>query len=485
MKIPVELCHIIIDNVTEKSDLISLGLTCKCFAAIIFPNYLLYHTICGCTHISNLWIHLVQNPKRCRYIRRLKVEQCQFKNNTKKKQLAHFNVDLADDQSKKPENIPSLLWSYELIGRALSQMVNLKAFEYLPSSPPVFDVESNIAKQYPSLKILKQVHHWSNLPTIPKNRSYICIFDTPIMHSVRGLVSLTLNSSWDAFDYSKSIMCRQLEYLKLLVYGQAFAAEFVSRGRWPNLRTLSILFPEDCSEATVAEDSIGDFLSFHCNIVSLDWHIGLKTDPVDHFNAKLLSITSLPLGSLPRLQALNADSNIGIDKSTLKIVKLGPIKSLNQLYNFGTLFPHIQSIDFHSLDIFPNDWKWSRMLHLFKLTEKNVTSVNLQADLVLSLSTMQNLKIIIGFEFWEQGWDEDHPRKCRDKLKEGDNINAVIFDYIIERLPRLEVCAVHYSIIKRVGTSRCWKWSWVALDNVYSERKHDLTIPEEHDHLVF
>ncbi|GJJ10778.1 hypothetical protein Clacol_005006 [Clathrus columnatus] len=286
--------------------------------------------------------------------------------------LVHFNA-VPTDQYKKPKNIPFPLWSYELIGRALRQMVNLRALEWLPNSTPLFDAESNMAKQYSNLHALDPVHTSGDLCSLRKDRPYVSIFDTP--------------------------------YLKLVIFRQAFAGEFISCGRWPNLRTLSLLISRDLSTATAAEKSIGDFISFHSSIVSLNWHIGFdsETDLPDRRYGNPLSITSLPPGSFPKLQALDADKDLvrsllacpcnpprslrkiikfptdvetwthleknlqGTDKSTLKIVELGPIESLRQLSEFGTLFPNIESINIGWLvNIFPNDWKQSRMLHLVK-----------------------------------------------------------------------------------------------------------------------
>ncbi|GJJ10779.1 hypothetical protein Clacol_005007 [Clathrus columnatus] len=250
MKIPIELVHSVVDNVTETSDLISFGLTCKSFAAIVFPTHLMYHSICGYVHGTNLWIHLNQNPKYCRYIRRLKIKDYEIKDDPPKMRLTHFDVDLTDNQYKTPKDKPWLLWLYELIGQ--------------------------------------------------------------------NIVS------------------------------DAFAEEFVSRGRWPKLRTLSLSISEDPGTA----ESIGDFIGFHSNIVSLEWHIEFGSDDSDDSDdsdssgddllypkGKRLAITSLPPGSLPRLQALHANGDL--------------------------------------------------------------------ADLVRSLSTMKNLKLILGFQFWEEGLDED------------------------------------------------------------------------------
>ncbi|GJJ10775.1 hypothetical protein Clacol_005003 [Clathrus columnatus] len=106
------------------------------------------------------------------------------------------------------------------------------------------------------------------------------------------------------------------------------------------------------------------------------------------------------------------------------------------------------------------------------------------ADLFRSLSTMQNLRIMTGFQFGQRGWDEDCPDEYRNAREEGDNITAVIFDYLDARLPRLELCASRSSIIKRVGACKCWKWKRALPGEIFSETKYDFPIPEEHDLLV-
>ncbi|GJJ15500.1 hypothetical protein Clacol_009778 [Clathrus columnatus] len=420
MKLPVELLDIIIDNITETSTLFSLGLTCKHFAGVILPNHLLYHTICGRVEQTQLWNYLVLNPNVCRYIRRLEVTE--MYNPTMRLSSHIYDID-----PPQPGNLSPLLWSYELIARALHQMINLKALEWNNAETPIFHAESDIGKKFSNLCFL------GRMPGSP-------------------------------FSFRRMPL----------------------NGRWPNLRILALSISYDHSEVPTTE-SIKDFISFHSNIVSLEWHISLRRSP-------RLSITSLPPGCLPHLRALDADKELiqsliatacipprplkkiinfpteaelweqpeisfqGINKPSLRVVSLA-IRSLSQLTSFGDMFPNVECIDVGNS---VSTGLWDEDLRHFRIplmaTER--------------LSCLKNLRVILGVQFLHESMEDE---ENKDRL-----------EWVNQLFPYVEFCADRSSgiVLTRRNNSISWKWVDIPLWSKYLGREEDFTIPEERDHIA-
>ncbi|GJJ10756.1 hypothetical protein Clacol_004984 [Clathrus columnatus] len=152
MKLPTELLDTIADNVTETADLLSLGLTCKYLAKSIFHHKLFYHTISESWYQPNLWHHLITNPEISSHIRRLHITR------GAPNRKMRLQVDLCKNHPYiRPENVEPRIWINQLLARALCQMVNLKALVWLFEETPILDANSDIGKDYPNLRILKQL----------------------------------------------------------------------------------------------------------------------------------------------------------------------------------------------------------------------------------------------------------------------------------------------------------------------------------------
>ncbi|GJJ10256.1 hypothetical protein Clacol_004482 [Clathrus columnatus] len=199
-------------------------------------------------------------------------------------------------QVTKPQNITPLLWSYQLLARALSQMVNLKALEWSINTTPVFDPNSDIGKDYPNLRILKR---------------------------------------------------------------QALVGDLISFCRWPNMRVLSLLIDLDRSKAPKKE-SIIEFIGFHSNIVSLEWNLRAIDGNKDSVRSVVLSpcIPPRPLKKIVGFPTDvevwdHLESFKNICQSSLRIVVI-PVKSIYQLTTFAAIFPNVESIDMRRNDLLRN-----------------------------------------------------------------------------------------------------------------------------------
>ncbi|GJJ10797.1 hypothetical protein Clacol_005025 [Clathrus columnatus] len=404
--------------------------------------------------------------------------------------MSRFRVDAdaTKHQLKMPDGASPLLWSYELIGRAMREMVNLKAFEWFPDKTPIFDVENSIVKGCPNLRVLKPVPESPiELDSVPVDRLYVSLFETPIMYN---MVSFTVQSLWDALDSGKAMMnflttCRQLEYLNLYISDQALVEDLILCGRWSNLRNLSLRIHQD-HDTQPTEEATRDFVVFHSNLVSLTWHISFKNkeNPNDYSERIQLIVTSLPSGSLPRLQVLDGNedfvrtivttpcspsrhlkkiTNFPMDTKTwespiwnlqglniyyLKIVTLS-INSLSQLATFCLLFPNVECVDFsEGLEkLFPTNWRNSNMLHVE---------------------------------------DEDEIDKDEDNAESREEYNHIIFSWIHSRLPKLEFCASDSWGVNFLQTifPVYWEWASVPMEGFHAERERDFTVPEESDQSV-
>lgn len=177
LKVPLELLDIIIGHITETSDLLSFGLTCKFVADIIFPYHLHYHTISAPIRKSHLWTFLSLNPRLCRYIRRLEV--IDFHN--PKMRLSDTEYEETKDVHPVPTDSSSaVLWSYEAFFRALREMINLKVFKWLHNETPILHSEGSIAKELPNLNFRGRMSGspFSFRDIVPGH--YASIFDTSV-----------------------------------------------------------------------------------------------------------------------------------------------------------------------------------------------------------------------------------------------------------------------------------------------------------------
>ncbi|GJJ10758.1 hypothetical protein Clacol_004986 [Clathrus columnatus] len=109
------------------------------------------------------------NPQIARYVRCLHINYLP----PHPKMRLPLDIDVGVNHSYQELPNP-FLWSYELLGRALRQMINLKAFEWLFDKTPIFDVNSDVIRAFSNLPILEPVNETDG--------RFVSLFDTPIIN---------------------------------------------------------------------------------------------------------------------------------------------------------------------------------------------------------------------------------------------------------------------------------------------------------------
>ncbi|GJJ10754.1 hypothetical protein Clacol_004982 [Clathrus columnatus] len=481
MKLPVELLDTISDNLTETADLRSLGLTCKYLAKSILREKLFYHTISGSLNQRDLWIHLIMNPEISRHIRRLQITKGTVPN-----PKMRLQVDLCKNHPySRPENVEPLLWSYQLFARALCQMVNLKAFEWSFNKTPVFNANSDIGKDYPNLRVLKQVSNSSIPMHFLTGGSYISIFDIPTLHSI-SLISLTITVERDALDSGKSIIIfltrsLGLKYLKLRIIHQAFLGDLFSLCRWPNLEVLSLSIGCDHSKAP-NEESIIEFIGFHSNIISLEWHLDYLDEPWSY-----VAIPLLPSNFLPHLRAIDANTDTIQSVVLSPCVPPRPLEKITGFLTYIEAWDHLQSFKYicqSSLRIISIRVKSISQMAHFAALFPNVESIDIRGSDVLSnidpTRDEMRLRVILGIRLWE--YDKSGEIEVDDEF----------FQWIHIPFPHLEYCGAESwndAIAFRRDGNSVDNWHRIRLPHwqasfrkfKFSGREQGFTIREECD----
>ncbi|GJJ10763.1 hypothetical protein Clacol_004991 [Clathrus columnatus] len=378
------------------------------------------------------------------------------------------DIDISVDHSYQGPYTLALLWSYELLGKALRQMINLKAFEWLYPESLLFDVNSDVIQPF------------SNQGSSPKQ--------------IEGLGLVT---AADTFDSGKSVIsfirtCHELKYLKLQTNDQALVGDLMSLCRWPKLQVLNLDIADDPSEPPT-EECIRDFIAYHSSLVSLTWYISL------HMNDLPLPILSF--NSLPHLVAVDGSADDiwpiilspctpprplekitrfptaaefwsrpersfqSISKSSLRIVAIA-VKQVSQLTELAAHFPNIECINLTGSEIYQQSITWDDEAP--DAVKKALTS----------LSSFTNLRVILGFRFW----DYREPEEMRETPRRRE-----YFRWVHTLLPRLEFCSVGFRDgieFIREGNDVSWKWFGLPSSSgeyARSNRERDFTIREERD----
>lgn len=185
LTLPPELIDRICIEISDFPDLLSLGLTCKLLAGVVFPNHPLYHTIQAPLSCDHLWNHLIQNPLFCGYIRRLEVRDSKIRIPRLDNNDAAFTSPLY----RKDSSMGEKFWSYELFTRALLLMTNLRSFLWEHLEIPALltsgglwnelifkNEQGKVEKDFPMGKILEKIQH-SN------HNYYVPLFETPVRYN--------------------------------------------------------------------------------------------------------------------------------------------------------------------------------------------------------------------------------------------------------------------------------------------------------------
>ncbi|GJJ10759.1 hypothetical protein Clacol_004987 [Clathrus columnatus] len=273
--------------------------------------------------------------------------------NSKMRLPFDFNVGV-NHSYQEPENTLLFLWDYELLGRALHQMVNLKAFEWLYDEIPIFDVRLDVIKPFSNQCILERVDGRDGL--------FVSLFDTPIEGA------------------------------------QAVVRDLMSLCRWPKLQVLRL-------------------------------HI--------------------------------VDDPGGPPTEDLRIVAIAA-KQVSQLTELVVLFPNVECIDLRGSGVYQHLVRWEG------------EAPNMVNKVLASLSGFMNLRVILGFRFWDYSETEEMRETPRRRE---------YFHWVHTLLPRLDFCGVNAEDgIEFIHEGNNVSWKWVSLPaKTFAGRERDFTIREEFD----
>jgi len=193
--------------------------------------------------------------------------------------------------------------------------------------------------------------------------------------------------------------------------------------------------------------ALGDFLSYHQNLTHLTWHWHAETvasgdaptvflpsgslpnllslDADDWTVQAILSCPCSPPRKLEELNGLELDGEFwkqdpdqlqGVDRNSLRIVKLSDIHGPVDLQRLAGSFPNVECLDLHNIDLRAEFWD----------EETASTRVLLTAEWAEKLGPFRNLRVLYGISFV---WSES------EVLEEQ---NGEVVSAIARLFPRLE-----------------------------------------------
>lgn len=303
---PLELWEEIIYSVDSSPDLLSLALVSKFFDFIIIPHHIQYRDICCDLRRAYVWTHLIDNRRRTRGIRRLKLVDEEEYLIELPPLLVHPDTFYTTDETIA---VSSLVQSLLL-------MTTLNQFEW-KSAP------CNILNLVDISRLL--VDKATNLRAL--SLSYVFPSDAEeISNFTQNINSLPI---WELCNLSRVSLtypcqsalemivqrCPNLEDLCLYAPSQeSYCLSILERGNWPKLRRLYLLgrlvFIEQDESVTLEEQKTiaSNFFRRHTGIQSLLLNVPFFPTFLFDFSFKLLrsiswrvSVTSNVTSLLSRL----------------------------------------------------------------------------------------------------------------------------------------------------------------------------------------
>ncbi|KAF8515631.1 hypothetical protein JB92DRAFT_54901 [Gautieria morchelliformis] len=176
LRLPLEIIEMVVLNVVGLSNLLSLGLTCRVLARILFSGHIQYYTVRAPIGCVGIWMHLIRNPTYARCVRHLEITRDTMGSDSFRP-VKFLEDRVADNgqypsrpSSQRPSQLecdiwPSQLerdiWSEQFLAIALRGMANLRSLAWLRYCPPIFSGPGDIwsalcQKQYLSdVKLLE------------------------------------------------------------------------------------------------------------------------------------------------------------------------------------------------------------------------------------------------------------------------------------------------------------------------------------------
>ncbi|KAF8515627.1 hypothetical protein JB92DRAFT_2913762 [Gautieria morchelliformis] len=437
LRLPLEIIEIVVLNVVGLSNLLSLGLTCRVLARILFSGHIQYYTVRAPIGCVGIWMHLIRNPTYARSVRHLEITADTMGSDSFRP--VKFLEDRVADNGQYPPSpssqIPSQLewdiWSERLLAIALHGMANLRSLAWLRYCPPIFSGPGDIwsalcQKQYLSdVKLLElgpEAPSYTVSPLKDIEINIRSLLVSPISATFFGLVRFHLTCVPIPFKGPPTILpvvdllvshCPQLETLKITMFFHRHPWSYPNVdnlflfGKWPRLRILQ-LYNITFSPTPAMRVALGSFFSNNLAIRHLLCFV--PTD--DHENPDIilpptmikgiLSCPCSPPRPLEKLRGPTLDRGLcaqpdssfqGINKDALLAVKIRGIRSLDYLQLLGMLFPCIEYLDLENTYYFDDAGSVRRLS---------------MAECAIKLLSFQNLRALYGIPFESDDLEEEN-----------------------------------------------------------------------------
>ncbi|VDC02792.1 unnamed protein product [Peniophora sp. CBMAI 1063] len=430
-----ELLELILDYIDVRSDLLSLTLTCRFFAAYVLPDRLDYHTLVVTPYHEALWENLCAHPQLARLVHNLTLydDPLQVKPHTGKLRL--------------PRGLGSLGHEYTLgrfdaehIARSLASMANARRLHlmYIRKS----NVETALHVLPDTLRLV-----FENLPSLERVSTMTSLGDEDVkalanadhpLWALSGLKSFEIDvkgdhdTLWPAY---QAVLRRspELENLRLPDFLTEVEVAQLSDIPLPHLKRFNRGYVWSISITS----HIVTFLNAHPTIEMLRWAtvpsmpipcsslpaLRQLSSPNSSFLAMLLSrekqgsvhlasMKDVPLNDelLPLLDAINQD--------TMRSLHLGSLDNFHTLRELAHYFPNLEELTLPRRGAWRENGQvvtrltravlrpWVRDIHLFTLQEA--------MQLFPKLEVVKGVRCPSGLE---PDWEVDDGR-AKDVLEE-------------------------------------------------------------------
>ncbi|KAF8521702.1 hypothetical protein JB92DRAFT_2890355 [Gautieria morchelliformis] len=498
LRLPREIIELIVLNVVGLSNLLSLGLTCKVLAGILFSGHIQYYTVRAPIRRVDTWKHLIRNRTYARSVRHLEIILDTIDSDSFRP--VKFLEDRGPDNGQYPpgpsSQIPSELerdmWCERLVAIALRGMSNLRSLAWLRACPPILSGPEDIwsalcQKQYLSdVKLRELGYHAPSYAVSPPKDMEINIRSlliSPISTTFFGLVKFDLTCFPIPFKGPATLLpvvdllvshCPHLENLTIMVkiYDDYQTSDLnmdnlFLLGKWPRLRILQ-LENITLSPTPVMGVAVGSFFSNNlairhllCIVCRNDHEIPDIIFPpncLPHLtflyaeDPMIRAILSSPCSTprpLEKLHGLTLDRAIweqpdssfqGVNKDALLAVNIRTIQRPDDLQLLGMLFPCIEYLDLEEVLCY-DDMGYARCLSM--------------ADCANKLRSFQNLRALYGSPL------------SSDDLEEEIQANIVLLADIFPRLVFVDGPVDSTEIIRGADglTWRATTNPWLVFDN--------------------
>ncbi|KAF8480711.1 hypothetical protein JB92DRAFT_2837545 [Gautieria morchelliformis] len=149
-RLPLEIFELIVLNVVSLSNLLSLGLTCRVLASILFSGHIQYYTVRAPIGDIDIWKHQIQNCTYAHSVRHLEITADTMGADSFRpvKLLEDWVPDNAQyppySSSPRPSQLEVDMWSERLLAITLRGMADLRPLAWLRSCPPILSGPEDI-----------------------------------------------------------------------------------------------------------------------------------------------------------------------------------------------------------------------------------------------------------------------------------------------------------------------------------------------------